>query len=628
MKSIEKLESLIRYHKALYYQGNPEISDHEYDKLEEDLKKIDPDNPVLKLVGTTVSNLKKVKHDTKMLSLDKKYEYQELADWAKEEEIVSVFKIDGVSCSLIYENGNLVLGKTRGDGTVGEDITEKVKWVSNIPMSITNKNKVEVRGELYCNEKDFFNLSEEMENLGLEKPKNQRNIVAGLIGRKDHIELARYIKFMAFDYISESLNTETEYQKLELVEKEKFQVPDYNLHKKMKGVQEIIDETKNFMSEGDYLIDGIVFTYNKLKLHDELGATAHHPRYRMAFKFRGESKQTKIERIVWSISRNGILTPVAEVEPVELSGASISRVTLHNYGMVKQHELKRGDVIEIIRSGEVIPKFLSVVTPAKSKPSYPEKCPVCETKVDIVDIRILCPNEVCPGKIKESILNYIQKIGIDDLSSKRLDEMIKKGIVKEIKDLYLLTLNDLLSLDKTKEKLANKLLNTIKNSTDVDIVTFLSALGIQGGAYNKCERIVDHGFNTIEKILNLTQEQLHDVEGFAEKSSSEFVKSLETKKKLINDLLKIGIKVRGRDQQKNINSEIYGKSICITGALSRKRSDIEMVIRENGGKAVSSVSKNTDYLLTNETEAKSSKYKKASTLGIPIITEDEFFEMI
>jgi DNA ligase (NAD+) len=628
MKSIEKLESLIRYHKALYYQGNPEISDHEYDKLEEELKKIDPDNPVLKLVGTTVSNLKKVKHDTKMLSLDKKYEYQELADWAKEEEIVSVFKIDGVSCSLIYENGNLVLGKTRGDGTVGEDITEKVKWVSNIPMSITNKNKVEVRGELYCNEKDFFNLSEEMENLGLEKPKNQRNIVAGLIGRKDHIELARYIKFMAFDYISESLSTETEYQKLELVEKEKFQVPDYNLHKKMKGVQEIIDETKSFMSEGDYLIDGIVFTYNKLKLHDELGATAHHPRYRMAFKFRGESKQTKIERIVWSISRNGILTPVAEVEPVELSGASISRVTLHNYGMVKQHELKKGDVIEIIRSGEVIPKFLSVVTPANSKPSYPEKCPVCETKVDIVDIRILCPNEVCPGKIKESILNYIQKIGIDDLSSKRLDEMIKKGIVKEIKDLYLLTLDDLLSLDKTKEKLANKLLNTIKNSTDVDIVTFLSALGIQGGAYNKCERIVDHGFNTIEKILSLTQEQLHDVEGFAEKSSSEFVKSLETKKKLINDLLKIGIKVRGRDQQKNINSEINGKSICITGALSRKRSDIEKVIRENGGKAVSSVSKNTDYLLTNETEAKSSKYKKASTLGIPIITEDEFFEMI
>jgi DNA ligase (NAD+) len=348
----------------------------------------------------------------------------------------------------------------------------------------------------------------------------------------------------------------------------------------------------------------------------------------MAFKFRGESKQTKIERIVWSISRNGILTPVAEVEPVELSGASISRVTLHNYGMVKQHELKKGDVIEIIRSGEVIPKFLSVVTPANSKPSYPEKCPVCETKVDIVDIRILCPNEVCPGKIKESILNYIQKIGIDDLSSKRLDEMIKKGIVKEIKDLYLLTLDDLLSLDKTKEKLANKLLNTIKNSTDVDIVTFLSALGIQGGAYNKCERIVDHGFNTIEKILSLTQEQLHDVEGFAEKSSSEFVKSLETKKKLINDLLKIGIKVRGRDQQKNINSEINGKSICITGALSRKRSDIEKVIRENGGKAVSSVSKNTDYLLTNETEAKSSKYKKASTLGIPIITEDEFFEMI
>lgn len=628
MKSVSELENLIRYHKSLYYQGSPKISDHEYDQLEEDLKKIDPENPVLQLVGSAASNLKKVKHDTKMLSLDKKYEYKELADWAKDHDIVSVFKIDGVGCSLIFENGILTLGKTRGDGSVGEDITEKVKWVSNIPMSIANKNKVEIRGELYCSEKDFFELSEVMMERSLEKPKNQRNIVAGLIGRKDHIDLCRFIKFMAFDYISENLEINTEFKKLDMVAKEKFEVPEYTLHKKMKGVEQIIEETKVFMSEGDYLIDGIVFTLNDLKLHEELGSTAHHPRYRMAYKFRGESKTTKIERIAWSISRNGILTPVAEVEPVELSGASISRVTLHNYGMVKQHELKKGDVIEIIRSGEVIPKFLSVVKPADGKISYPKKCPICKTDVEEVDIRILCPNQNCPGKLRESILNYIQKIGIDDLSSKRLEEMIKKELVTEIKDLYSLSLEKLLTLDKTKEKLANKLLATIENSKDVEIVTFLSALGIQGGAINKCERVVNHGYNTIEKILQLTVEQLVEVEGFAEKSATEFITSLKSKNNLIKDLIKVGVKIRGREIKEKSDSAISGKSICITGSLSRKRSDIENVIRENGGKAVGSVSKNTDYLITNETEAKSSKYKKAISLDIPIITEDEFFEMI
>lgn len=628
MKSVAELEHLIRYHKSLYYQGHPEITDHEYDDLEEQLKKIDPDNPVLSLIGTTSTSLDKVKHDTKMLSLDKKYELKELMDWVKDYDVVSVFKVDGVSCSLIYEGGKLVLAKTRGDGSVGEDITEKVKWVTNIPMSISEKNKVEIRGELYCNEKDFFDLSNKMEEMALEKPKNQRNIVAGLMGRKDHIQLCRYIKFMAFDYMSDELKLKTEYKKLELLEAEHFEIPDYTLHKKMKGVETKIDETRTFMSEGDYLIDGLVFTYNDLALHDELGATAHHPRYRMAFKFKGESKSTKIEKITWSISRNGILTPVAEVEPVDLSGAMISRVTLHNYGMVKQHDLKEGDVIEIIRSGEVIPKFLSVVKASDTKQSFPKKCPVCKTAVETVDIRILCPNGVCPGKIKESILNYIQKIGMDDLSSKRLDEMIKAELVQGIEDLYKITLDDLLGLSKTKEKLANKLLTTIEKSKDVDIVTFLSALGIQGGAYNKCERIVDHGYNTLDKVMELTHEQLNEVDGFAEKSSSEFLKSLNSKKKLIKKLVKAGVNVRGRDSVSSSDSKISGKSICITGALSRKRSEIEKVIRENGGKAVGSVSKNTDYLLTNETDSASSKFKKAISLGIPIITEDEFFEMI
>ena len=624
MSRIQSLEQKIINNKALYYQGRPEISDAAYDELEKELKALDPNNPTLFIVGTTSSASDKVKHDKKMLSLEKTYIVEDLITWKGNEDVISTMKLDGISCSIVYEDGQLTLAKTRGDGTFGENITKKVMWVSNVPKLITEKNKVEIRGELFCDEKSFFDLSTEMSSIGLEKPTSQRNIVAGLMGRKDNLELCRYIKFMAFDYISDD-RFETENQKFEILTKLEFLIPEVEVHKSKESIQNVILKAREFMSEGDYQIDGVVFTLNKMALHEEMGETSHHPRYKMAFKFQGESKNTILREILWSVSRNGILTPVGDIEPVELSGAMISRVTLHNYGMVAANNLKSGDLIEIIRSGEVIPKFLSVVTPSNNKFVIPNRCPSCDSKVEIVDIRLFCMNENCSGKNKEIILNFIQKIGIDDLSGKRLDELINAKLVKTIPDLYRLNAADLMKIDKVKDKLSNKLIESIQKTKNVDLITFLAALGISGGAFNKCEKVVRAGFDSITKIKELSIEQLLKVESFADKSATDFLSSLSEKIDMIDELIELGFEFSVEETRE---TSITGKKICITGALSEKRPVIEDMIRAGGGIIVSSVSKNTDILITNETDPTSSKFKKALELKIKIITEAELLSLL
>jgi DNA ligase (NAD+) len=624
MSRIATLHDLILKHKALYYQGRPEISDFEYDKLEEELKKLDPENSALKIVGSVSSGSEKIKHEKKMLSLEKTYILQDLLSWKGKEEVISTMKLDGVSCSLVFEEGKLSLAKTRGDGSFGENIIPKVMWISSIPTLISAKNKIEIRGELYCDEESFFHLSREMVAISLDKPTSQRNIVAGLMGRKENLELCRYIKFMAFDFISDEKITNEE-EKFQKLKKYNFTIPDVGIHKDEESIEETIESARQFMSEGEYQIDGLVFTYNKLSLHEELGETSHHPRYKMAFKFQGESKNTKIKEINWSVSRNGILTPVGEVEPVELSGAMIGRVTLHNYGLVLLNNLKSGDEIEIIRSGEVIPKFLSVIKSSDQPFKIPDVCPSCGTKAEVEDIRIYCRNKNCPGKIKEIILNFIQKIGIEDLSGKRLEDLMNAKLVSSVGDIYRLTADDLMKVDKIKEKLSFKIIESIQKTKQCNLIVFLSALGITGGAFNKCEKVVRAGFDSISKIKKITLEDLMSIESFAEKSSSDFLVSLKEKIPLIDELIESGFEF---SVEQTRQTDLTGKKICITGALAEKRSVIEDLIREGGGIIVSSVSKNTDLLVTNETDPASSKFKKALELKIKIITEAELMHLL
>lgn len=626
-KRIQELEKLILHHKELYYRGKAEISDESYDKIEEELKKLDPENTILKLIGhMQVDSNVKVAHQRKMLSLDKTYSDVELLKWIGKEEVVSVYKIDGSSCSLIYKDGHLQLAKTRGDGQFGENITKKAMFISDIPKSIEDKGEIEVRGEVYCIEINFFHLCEEMEKLNLEKPTSQRNIVAGILGRKENIHLAKFLSFQAFDFMSEK-KFFTEVEKLEALKKLGFTIPAIEIHHSKSDVEHRIEDAKNFMSKGDYLIDGLVFVFNTLKLHEELGETSHHPRYKIAFKFSGDTKVTTINQIEWGVSRNGVLTPVAMVVPVELSGAIISRVTLHNFGLVRNYQLKSGDTIEIIRSGEVIPKFLRIVEKSKVPFNYPEKCPSCHSKLIIQDIWLICDNEACPAKTKEEILNYISKAGIDDLSDKRLEEMIKHGLVEKISDLYKLKEKDFLVLEKVKEKLASKIFDNIQKTKAQTLTQFISAIGVEGVSVAKTEKIIAQGYNSLDKILSLSIDQIQEIEGFAEKSAKSFLDSLRKKEPLIRDLVKLGVKVN-TDNNMNSDGPLKNLKFCITGELSMPRAEFEKIIKKNAGILVTSVSKNTSFLVTNEKESSSSKFIKAKDLGVPIITEEKLLKMV
>lgn len=629
MKEIQELEKDILRHKELYYSGKAELSDEAYDKLERKLQKLDPQNPVLSIVGHKLTHFEdKVEHQKKMLSLDKTYSEEDLKKWSEKHKIFSIFKIDGSSCSLIYEDGHLSIAKTRGDGQYGENITAKALFIPTLPKSIDSKGQIEVRGEVYCLENDFFHLSEKMKEMGLEAPTSMRNIVAGLLGRKENIHLCRYLSFKAFDYIDENSNFKFEHEKIDKLKKLGFDIPDYRVQENFKSIKEHINECKEFMAKGDYLIDGLVLVYDELKQQRELGETSHHPRYKMAYKFQGDTKITTINEIEWGVSRNGILTPVANVEPVELSGAMISRVTLHNMGMVRNFELKAGDSIEIVRSGEVIPKFLGVSGRAKQEHfSLPTICPSCQSILVIADIWLMCENDNCPAKVKEEILNYIKKSGMEEISDKRLEEMISKGLVTDIPSLYKINVDEFLTLEKVKDKLATKMHSEIQKTKSQTLVQFISAIGIEGVSATKCEKIISYGYNTLEKMMDLNVETMMKIESFAEKSSTDFVQAMDRKKSLIKELLRLGVKVQA-DEVATGEGPLKGLKFCITGELSAPRAEIEKQIKMNGGVMVSSVSKNTSYLVTNEKESSSSKFVKAIELKIPVITEDELLSML
>lgn len=621
--NIQNLASEILKHKSLYYSGRPIISDEAYDKLESELRELSPEHPVLKLVGfLSVNNESKISHSSKMLSLDKKYSIEELKSWIKDREVISLFKIDGSSCSIVYENGILAVAKTRGDGEVGENITNKVSQILSVPKFVEIKGTSEVRGEIYCTEENFIGLSEEMVKMGLDKPSSQRNIVAGLLGRKEHSFLAKYLSFRAFELISDD-KYQKESDKLNILSYNGFTTPEYKVHKNLEELEERIEETRDFLANGSYLIDGLVFVFNEISLHHELGETGHHPKYKIAFKFQGSTANAKIKSIDWQISRNGVLTPVANIEPVELSGAMISRVTLHNFGQARNHNLAPGDLIEVVRSGEVIPKFLGVVTKSSNNFSNPSTCQSCATDLIVNDIRLICPNRLCQAQLKEQILHYINQANIEDLSDKRLDEMMTKGLVKSIPDLYKLTLEGLLSLDKVKDKMAQKLLANIHATKNQKLAQFISAVGIEGvSSGSKIEKLTNAGFADLESIRKMTVDQLVKIDGFAAKSSYAFKESFDSKSELINELLNLGVTVKSEVIEKSSNS-LEGASIVITGELSSPRKEFELLIKQNGGILSGSVSKKTTYLVTNETNSSSSKFVKAKELGVKIISEAE-----
>ncbi len=626
---VEAMARTLMLYKKQYYAGQPTVADAVYDKLEQELREASPQHPVLKYVGAAPSGgAPKVTHELPMLSLNKTYKLEDLHTWMGQEAIVGTPKVDGNSLSLLYEKGTLKIAKTRGDGRVGEDVTDKVLWITDCLPQLSQSITVEVRGEVYCSQHQFALLVEEMLERGLERPTNPRNIVAGILGRKVHIDLCRYFNFFAFELIgAEGLKTEVE--KFDFLAKLGFSTLDYRLLEKQGEVESYLEEIKRWMDDDEIAYDGAVFSYNSLPLQQSLGNTSHHPRFKLSFKWQGLTARSQVKRIEWFPSRLGIITPVAVIEGVALSGATITNVTLHNAEHVKAYNLKAGDLIEIVRSGEVIPKFMQVLESKAGNYVWPEKCPSCGTTLNFDGIRLKCENsEACPAQRSGFILNWMKAVEIDDISEKRLDQMIQMELVSSVTDLYTLEFSDFLRLPATKDKMAMKLHKNIQASKTVPLAKFLNGLGIEGAGLRTWEKLVEH-FQTLESIQSVTVEELVEVDGFAEKSAVQIVEGLKERRAIIKGLLRVGVKpVVQTTRFAPGQGPLAGQQFVITGALSLPREDIERLIREAGGKASTAVSKNTTALVTNEGDSESSKMKKAKELGIPIWTEETLLQLL
>lgn len=637
---IEKLVELILLHRNKYYAGSPLISDFEYDALEDQLKTLAPNHPVLNAVGSNVfGDNAKVAHNPPMLSLAKTYSFDEMQSWAKDRELVGTMKIDGVALSLVYENNRLVLAKTRGNGLIGEDVTAKVAWVKNCPHHLRKNSSphVEIRGELFCSDSQFALLFEEMQKLGLETPSTPRNIVAGVLGRKQYFELARFFQFTPFDVIlaahtevaknNQAHSIQTELDKFTWLESQAFICPQVKLIKTHEETISYIESIKSSLDELDVNIDGIVFTYNDLSLHS-LGSTAHHPRYKMSFKWQGQTAEAKIHTFKWMTSRLGIVTPVAVIDPIYLSGAQITNVTLHNASFVKLFNLKHGDTIKIIRSGEVIPKFLEVIKEAEGHYKFPTHCPSCQAQLIYDNVRLLCPNSnECPAQQLGNVLNWIAAAGIDDLSFKRLQAMFELGLVKHMSDLYKLTVEDLVKLPLTKEKMAKKLFENIQKSKTLSLANFLCGLGINGMGKTSWNEILEV-FPSLEKVQAATSEEIMQIHGFAEKTAIQIVKGLQEKKHDITKLLKVGVEIQEHQKKKSDGGALKDKIFVITGSLSRPRELLQKDIEDAGAKVTSAVSSKVTAVITDDPNSSSSKAKKARDLKIPFWTEEQVMAAI
>jgi len=528
---------------------------------------------------------------------------------------------------LVYQNGKLVQAKTRGSGKVGEDVTDKARWVSDALPKVDDSFTAEVRGELYCSETQFLHLSDEMVKVGLERPTAPRNIVAGVLGRKNHYDLARFFNFFAFEVVNPAQRLfKTEMEKFSWLEKVGFRLPEPKLIGDEKDLKKYLDFSKSVL-EGDELgVDGAVFSYNELSLHEELGNTSHHPRYKMSFKWQGQTAISEIKQIQWATSRLGIVTPVAVIAPVTLSGAQITNITLHNASHVKSYQLKPGDEIELVRSGEVIPKFLRVVKSGKGSFQIPEKCPSCGTKLVDDDVRVVCLNRLsCPAQQIGSILNWIQCVGIDDLSEKRLVQMMEILKVQSAADLYRLAKEDFLKLPSTKEKMAEKLWKHIQGTKQLSLASFLNGLGIEGAGLTTWEKILEV-HDSLSKVRKMTETELVSIPGFAEKSSAQIVAGLRERAKMIDQLLEVGVNPKAEAHEAAGEGKLSGKQFVITGALSQPRGEIEKIIKKAGGKISSSVSSHTFVLVTNEQDSSSSKMKKAKQLGTTIWSEQQLLK--
>jgi DNA ligase (NAD+) len=661
-KEAEELRGKIRRHEYLYHvEDAPEISDAAFDRLMERLKQIEaanpdlvtPDSPTTRVGGTPREGFTTVRHARPMLSLDNAFSYDALRDWDRrvregsgreEMEYIAEHKFDGLSISLQYEEGVLVRGVTRGDGATGEDVTPNVKTVRSIPLrtddAAMKKLKLaksfEVRGEILMTRKAFEALNRQQEEAGGKIFVNARNSAAGSIRVLDPaITARRKLDFFAYYlYVGGKAAFAKHSESLEALKKLHFRASDD--WKLCDGIDEVIKYCESWDSKREklaYEIDGVVIKVNSTALQNELGFTAKAPRWAIAFKYPARQETTVVNDIIVQVGRTGTLTPVAMLEPVQVGGVTVSRSTLHNMDEIERLGLHIGDTVLIERAGEVIPHVLKVVKEGKNRRAFhmPKKCPECGSAIHKAEgeVAYRCVNNACPAQRKESLLHFAGRhaMDIDGLGDKIVDQLVDKGLVKDVADLYALKLEPVAELERMAEKSAQNLLDEIEASKKQPLSRAIYALGIQFVGERTGQLLAEY-FGSLEELAEAKAEELEKVPEVGPKVSASIADffSEPLNRKLIKKLREAG--VRPTAEKREVKSDKFaGKTFVFTGALERRsREEAGELVRQHGGKVSGSVSKKTDYVVVGADPG--SKYDKAKELGVSILSEAEFEKLL
>ena len=662
MNKIEKIKELTKKLNAAseaYYKNDIEImSNFEYDRLYDELVELENetgitlnDSPTVKVGYETVQQLPKETHEKRMLSLDKTKSIAELKVWLGNQKGLLSWKIDGLTVVLTYEGGELVKAVTRGNGEIGEVITNNAKTFKNLPKRIPFKGELVIRGEAFIKYSDFDKINQKIPEFDA-KYKNPRNLCSGSVRQLNSeitahrnvnfdcfsLEKAEYKKILDEEFVNlDEIWKNSKKNQLSWLEKMGFQVVEY----KEVTTDDIEDTVKDFserIAEYDVPSDGLVLIYDDIAYGDSLGSTAKFPRNSIAFKWKDDMMETVLEEIIWSPSRTGLINPIARFNPVELEGTVVSRASVHNVSILKELNLKVGDRIKVYKANMIIPQIEENLSKTDEEVVLPETCPACdygvELKSDLGVETLFCSNRLCPAKRIKSFSLFVSRdaMNIENLSEATLEKFIGMGLIKTLPDIFYLKnyRAEITSMEGFGEKSFDNLVNAVEKSKKVTVAKFIYALGISGTGVANGRLIARHFDNDWEKIQNASAEELMQIDGIGEVVANAFVDFLhddENKKSVerLLDIVEFDVEPQG-----STDGDLRGKTFVITGNVHiyKNRNELKSAIEANGGKVTGSVSSNTDFLINNDIDSASSKNKKAKELGIPIISEDEFARMI
>ncbi len=657
-KRIEELRKQTEYYAQKYYnEDKPEISDFEYDMLMLELRNLEKENPELitsesltqKVGGKAKEGFKKVQHKIPLLSMQDIFDIEEIKEYvekikkqAEEEKIqnsnfVVETKIDGLTASIEYKDGIFVRGATRGNGQIGEDVTENLRTIKNIPKELNEKIDITVRGEVFISKSDFEKMNQEREENEEELFANARNAAAGSLRQLDsNITKTRPLDIYVYN-VQEIKGKEfnSHYEELEYLEKLGFNVNPVKIH--CKTTEEVIKAIEQIGEQRESLtfgIDGAVIKVDDLKFREILGTTAKSPRWQIAYKYPPEKKETKLIDIVCNVGRTGVITPLAILEPVQVAGSTISKTTLHNQDFIKEKEIMIGDTVVIQKAGDVIPEIVEVKkqkrTGEETVFEMPTTCPICgaPTVREEGESAIRCTGIECPAKLYRNLVHFVSReaMNIDGLGESIIDQLMSKKLISNIADIYELKFEDIASLKKNGKKFAENLVNAIENSKSSELYRLITALGIRHVG-TKAAKVLARKYKSLDNLANTdfdTLSQIDDIGPIVANSIIEFFNQDQTKD-LINRLKEYGVNMK--DETVSTDNRFQGFTFVLTGSLDKFTRDEATEIIENfGGKVSSSVSKKTTYVLAGEEAG--SKLTKAQSLGITIIDEAEFENII